>query len=310
MRRLKLTMGLLKDIYVNRECGISIPGYFIMTSDLPLYKDHRGNGTGRVVASYENAICFGHEFVFQYGHWFMDYLAPLMLLPLEVIRTYKLLNIPDMQGAHETLDFLDVPRANRIPVQRPGELIHCERLYYAYYPMPHICYYGRPLTNIKKMIHEKLGLDGINQTKYCGYNRKSRRMILNFKEMMNSLQKNFPEYSWEVIEDHLSLVECGKIFAAIKLIISGNGSHYFRCFCMNKGAVAIEVLGVYHDWSCMGAIMSTGAHCITLQNPEITYSKWWGGSHYNMEIDKIIKTVKYLQPYLKGGPFPKDDLVF
>lgn len=310
LQRFRLTIGLLRNIYVNRQSGISVPGYHIIPTDDNWFYTKRGVGTGKVVKTVDNAICFGHEFVYQYGHWFMDYLAPLVLLPRNIIHTYKLLNVPNIPGAHETLDFLDVPRENRIAPQHGTDLIYCHRLYYAYNPLPQIAYYGCPLTEIKKLIHEKLGLDGIKLTRYCCYNRNARRTILNFNEMVKSLKTNFPKYKWETIADHQSLVQCGKVFASIKLIISGNGSHFFRCFCMNKGAVAIEVLGAYHDWSCMGAIMSTGAHCISIQHPGITAALWWGGSHYNIEIDKIVKAVKYLKPYLDGGEFPVDRLVF
>lgn len=307
MRVFTVKIGVLTDMYVNRAAGICTKEYFIVPSNVTWFYNQRGQGSGTVIASYENAIVFGHAYNYQYGHWFLDYLAPLMLLPLKIVKTYKLLNIPNIAGAHETLDFLGVPKENRIAPPGYGQLIHCDRLYYAWDPLPQTAYYGPPLKLIKKLVHDALGLDGIPTTRYVCYNREARRKILNFDQMVNSLKSNFPEYNWETIRDHMSLAECGKIFASIKLIISGNGSHYFRCFAMNKGSVAVEVLGIFHDISCMCALMSSGAHVISLQHPGINHAMWWGGANYNMEIDKIVKIVKYLQPYLKGGQFPKGD---
>lgn len=133
-------------------------------------------------------------------------------------------------------------------------------------------------------------------------------MVLNMNQIVDEAKKTFPEYPWEIIPDSQSLAECGKTWAAIKLIISGNGSHMFRCVCMQKGAVTIEFLGPYHDWSCMGAILSMGVHVITIKANSITFSMWWNGGNYNMDVDKVINTIKYVKPYLDGQEFPKGPL--
>ncbi|EAY02574.1 hypothetical protein TVAG_116280 [Trichomonas vaginalis G3] len=309
-QRFKGTMAILKNIYVNRNSGILLPGKFIVPTNDSWYYETKRPDSGRVIATYDNCVCFGHGSTRLYGHWMVDYLSMLMLLPKEVLKAYKLINVPDIKGAHETLDFLNVPKENRIPYPQGYDLYFLRRCYYMYDPLTMTNHYGLPLQRIRDFLHEKFQLDGIEKTKYCCYQRNARRKIINFDEMFNTLKKEFKEYKWECIKDHQSLTQCARYWAAIKLIISGNGSHYFRCFCMNKGAVAVEVHGVFHDLSCLGAIIMCGVHCITLKNPELTHHVWWGGGSYNMEIKKIVKTVKYLKPYLSGGQFPSGPLVF
>ncbi|EAY18194.1 hypothetical protein TVAG_122600 [Trichomonas vaginalis G3] len=308
--RFRGTMTILKNIYVNRNSAILLPGKFIVPTNETKYYNMKGPNCGTIIATYDNCVCFGHDSTKIYAHWMIDYFGMLMLLPKEVVETYKLINIPDIPGAHETLDFLNVPKENRIPFPSYSNLYFLRRCYYMYDPLTMSNHYGLPLQKIRDFLHKKFQLDGIEKTKYCCYQRNARRRIINFDQMVKTLKERFPDYKWECIEDHQSLTQCARYWAAIKLIISGNGSHYFRCFCMNKGAVAVEVQGVYHDLSCMGALLMCGVHCITLKNPELNHAVWWGGGSYNMEINKIAKTVEYLKPYLSGGKFPNGPLVF
>ncbi|KAI5487155.1 glycosyltransferase family [Trichomonas vaginalis G3] len=303
------TMALLRNVYINHASAIVTNDYFIIPDENDWFVATKKPGEGKVIASYDKAIAVGRDSD-RYGHWILDYMGPLLLLPIDVILTHKILNIPNIPIAHEMLDFLGVPKENRIFRMKKYELIHCNSVYFPYRPLVNADYIGYPIQLIRDFVHKHLNLSQINQTKYAFYQRQATRKIINFDQMVSTAKSSFPEYNWECLQDRQSLIECGKIWAAIKLMISGNGSHLFRCVCLKKGCVVVEILGAYNDLSCMGALYSCGVHVISIKNPSISYSMWWGGSSYNAEIDKIMKSIRYLKPYLDGKEFPKDSLRF
>lgn len=301
-------MALLKNVYINWASGVLTNEHFIIPDENNWFVSARAPSSGPVVARYENAIAVGRESN-RYGHWILDYMCPLLLLPENVIKTYTILNVPDIPIAHEMLNWLGVPKKNIVHRLMRHQLVFCRNVYFPYKPLVDANYIGYPVQLIRDLVFKTLKLDGINQTKYCFYQRAKKRVILNLNEMINMTKINFPEYPWETIPDGQSLTQCGKTWAAIKLIISGNGSHMFRCVCMQKGAVYIEILGPYNDLSCLGAVLSTGTHVITIKTNAITMGMWWSGKNYKMEIDKVINAIKYVKPYLDGQPFPSGPLL-
>lgn len=302
------TMAYLKNVYINWASGILTNDYWIVPDENDWFLNARRPSSGVVVAQYDYAIAVGRESN-RYGHWILDYMCPLLLIPFDIIKTYKILNVPDIPIAHEMLDWLEVPKENRIIRKPSNQLIFCEHVYFPYKPLVEANYLGYPVQLIRELVFKHLKLNGIPQTKYVFLQRKARRVVLNMDEIVALAKTTFPEYPWEYIPDSQSLAECGKTWAAIKLIISGNGSHMFRCVCMQKGCVAIEFLGPAHDWSCMGAILSMGVHVLSIKTAAISDGMWYGGGNYRMEVDKVINSIKYVKPYLDGQPFPKGPLV-
>ncbi|EAX98261.1 hypothetical protein TVAG_090370 [Trichomonas vaginalis G3] len=125
-------------------------------------------GFGNVVGAYDHIIAVGNVF-FQYGHFFIDVLAPLMLIP-ENIREKAYIAV---QGIPKYK--IDILVHIGFPRHRIVRAIGSEWLYgrndYTLAPHPYLSYAGVTFERLGKLIRKSYKIEKIVPTKYTLSNR-------------------------------------------------------------------------------------------------------------------------------------------
>ena len=90
----RMEMAHLKDLYTTYSSTLATPDFYFINNDKTgapnFIRDHPN---GEVVGSYNEIIVLGHTHTHIYGHWIHDVLAPLTLLPKEIVQRAHLLCI-------------------------------------------------------------------------------------------------------------------------------------------------------------------------------------------------------------------------
>ncbi|EAY19317.1 hypothetical protein TVAG_452310 [Trichomonas vaginalis G3] len=229
-------------------------------------------------------------------------------MPKQIIKTYKILNVPRQDFVHEALDIIGVPRENRIPLLRVNELAFCKIVIYPFNPMIHQSSQGFPQKMIQDLYHKHYNLDGINATRNCIINRRDTRVWFNSKKLLAALKENYPQLEWEIVADIHGLKESAKVYASIKFLMTPSGSNLFHCFFMHRGGVILTVEGNQHDWSSVLSILACGIHHIIFQSPKLNHVAEFPG--FNVDVGNFVKAAGFAVKYLTKGEFPKEELDF
>ncbi|EAX98379.1 hypothetical protein TVAG_357480 [Trichomonas vaginalis G3] len=205
---------------------------------------------GKVKYEYECAICLGHGAVKRYyGHFFFDFLDPLVIFPQEIVKKSVLLNVPNYTHGDAT-KFLKALGIEDWQIKyHDGNFSFVHDYYCCYAPVPGIWHLSSTIERVSNALKKFYNTSEIKPTRYVLANRKKYRYFTNFNALTNAVKKQFPEHNWEIIEDGISVEESAKQYSTILFMYTITGSNLCRLYFMNAGGLVVDAQGDYNDYA-------------------------------------------------------------
>ena len=259
----------IKDIFVNSYSTYSdgdvlyIPKNYTGMPFTWIYEKR----DGKLVGAARSVIALGHYATYMYGHFFLDVMVPLMMIPDEIVNESMILILHKYDFVDET--FKAFGWENKILNPPPDDWYFVHRLYVAYDPMPHVGHRGVALTEFSRRIKEAYGVnESVRAYRYTLMNRRwnSRRTVTNFNEFVDLVKKTYTNISWEIIEDFHTMRDTVILYNSIKFHFTPTGSNLIRIFFMQKDTVVLSAQCDFNDFVMQSIAISAKVHMFLVAN--------------------------------------------
>ena len=290
LRKVNNMLTQFKPSYIclkNMYCGPNIALVCQNLSQLIYDKSRvywiRAAYNGSVVSNYENIIGLGHTQIFQFGHFFMDILIPLLMFPNEVIsKSYVALSAVSLKY-QSYFKFIDFPVEKAIFLKR-GEWTFASNLYMPIKPLDHLGHYGNLSASFAEKLRNYFNVTNIVPDKYYVTNRKvnNTRYINNMNEIFQVLNNTFPERSFLILPDFNDFHEAAYWWCRAKLVFGPTGSNLFKHFIMSNNTILVVIASTYYDHALAAGAASHGVYSL--------FYKLKGMSHLKAHKPNIMNT--------------------
>ena len=193
------------------------------------------NESARLVGIYDEVICIGNLYTYNnWGHTFQDFLQPLLLFPISILKKSKILQtfLPSIK---EIISFFGISSEQIIPISE-NECIYCN-IIHTITPKAFLDFYADLGLKLKNIFFEKFQLKSLTAKLYCFSNRPvtAYRHITNFDDIFNVVQNSFSNISFIKINDSFPTIkENAVLFAQIKFLFSATGSNLIKTYFMQN----------------------------------------------------------------------------
>lgn len=308
VRDYNVSYAFFKNIYVSWAQAIITPEHRYADTPFHWLPHIQGGTSGKVIYNIKKAFAPGHTSTVVFGHYVIDYMQLLLDFPEEVRKTYVMLNVPTNSYGNQGLDALGVPKENRIPQMKQGEIAFCEEVIYPFAPFVHCYHMGNSLHLLQQKVRDYLELDKIESNKHMLINRKVNRKWDNVVQLQEALQQAYPKYKWENSEDIYDFNEAAKLYASIRFLLTPIGSNAFHCIFMKEHSVIMTIAGYNFDWSFIGLAMHCRMHLIIYQCRLIQHAVSHTGA--NMDVKQFVYAAGFAIKYFETKKFPEEELNF
>ena len=260
----------LRDIFVNPACTTT-DGEFLYVpknySGFPfnqIYEQY----TGTFNRSIKNLIAFGHLNTFIYGHFFLDVVMPLTIIPEEMLEDSKVLVNDDSPYVVETLKIFGLEDCIVLIPEDSWFYVH--NLYVAYDPMPHVSHLGPCLVKFTKKFKKYYKIDPYAEAnQYCLMNRypEVRRSIKDFESFEELVRKTFPNIEWNTLYDFYTIKDAANIYNTIKFLFAPTGSNLIHILFMQPDTVVVSAQCDYNDYTMESLAVASMVHMFVFASP-------------------------------------------
>ena len=214
-----------------------------------------------------------------YGHFMLDKLGTIMLLPEDVIKRSYILTTNILPCFTEFLNIVGFS-LDRILICNENDWIYAKKLHVFTKFRPLNCFGGPPIYRLHKLFRNYFNLDQIEPTKYAFCNRKAKsRVISNFYELIDLAKKTFPDYNFEEIPDNPgNTSETAKLWATLRFIFVVIGSNASKGIFMKEGTVICMASCQYIDHNLLNTNVGSN-HAV--------YIFYSGFSHFTLRSSPI-----------------------
>ena len=216
-------------------------------------------GNLRYVDVEEVIIAASQDAMDNYGHFMLDKLGTIMLLPEDVIKRSYILTTNILPCFTEFLNIVGFSQDHILYCDR-NDWIYAKKLHVFTKYRPINCFGGPPIYKLHKLFRKYFNLDLIEPTKYAFCNRKAKsRVISNFHELMDLAKTTFPDYNFEEIpDDPGNTSETAKLWATLRFIFVIIGSNASKGIFMKEGTVMCMASCEYIDPNLLNT--NVGSH--------------------------------------------------
>ncbi|EAY18806.1 hypothetical protein TVAG_268390 [Trichomonas vaginalis G3] len=295
-----------------RDCYVS-PSTFVATLDSLMYRPPAAwyikslfdFYPGKVVGSYDSVIALGHLYVYSFGHFVNDVLAPLILIPKEVRDKSYILCFTSYFLARKFLPAFGLEK--RFLKLNRYQWVYANHVYVADNPRTHVSHYGPAFKNLSILFKEKYNLMDVKPDRYILSNRKGKiRRVPNFKEVVKTVKTLFPQYNWEAFIDNAnSISTICKTWGRAQVLYLVTGSNVFKCFFLPQSCMVIILFGKVYDNSTLFALGSLNIHTCLVIEPQINHAVY--PTTEPMSLKKTEDAFKAVIYYLEHKEWPKVD---
>ncbi|EAX92712.1 hypothetical protein TVAG_220750 [Trichomonas vaginalis G3] len=250
-------IAIYKDAYANQFGEFVINNYIIRppydSSAIYIREFHEGP----VVFECDKACVFGHIWMYNFGHFIDDCLAPLAIVPEDFLEDCVVILSELSRKFGE--DVLKAIGVRKYIYLANNTWVHANKLAVAVEGRPHLMHFGIPIQKLVYMLRIYFKVSNIKPTKYAIMNRdlKTRRHITNIKELMIAIKSNITGVKFEEIEDKLGTIESyAKFYPSIKCVLLPTGSNAVKTIFMNPNTVVIIASNEMFDYSVICSILS------------------------------------------------------
>ena len=294
-RTLDMRIGVFNNVYVTVKQSIGDEnGLYVFNKDpeidkLFIPKNNEG-ADGACVGRYEEVISFGNSANFIFGHWFIDTLTPLMLLPEDILLRAMICVHSSRNFIFETLHALGVSNTSIVVLKDNDYCI--ARVAYVTIPYPYINHFGLPMKILSMRLKKSFGVDRTEPTEYVFMNRNSiaRRIYASTMNTLYSYFKNnYDEYHWSFYDDNPNTVKgMAVLWSTIKFLFAPTGSNLVGIIFMNKDSVVVDAQSDMNDKSFQGMALSLNVFVLSFCSPGSRHL----GTGFTVEIEKAKKMIK------------------
>ena len=279
---------IMKNMYVSFAGTYTMYNFsFLDVETNPAIKYIREHPNGKVINGFPLVIGFGHSNTHCFGHWFYDVLAPLVLIPQEIIDISYVIAYQKRKMALDTLLPLGI-KEDKIIFMNRGQWVFAERLIAAVEPTPHISHFNKATLILSQKLRNYYNFDKIIPTKYCFSNRKVRRRITNFHEIYRAAVNMFPQYHLLIAPDYKDFGKYGKLWAESKFMFMPTGSNFAKSLFMSENSVLVVGLGDILDQS-VG--LSAKSHHVFVLYFEIVGMKHFGSYGHSCDVSLALRVI-------------------
>ena len=303
------TIYKLKNVFVNQGTTFSI-GNVLYNPRHRFCKRWFEFNSSIFIGDVENAIIAGHGWVrYNYGHWFHDYLLPLMLFPDELVDNFYVINQGMLGVSFETLIAAGV-RKSQILFLPPMTCMYARNLYIIDDPSPVLIHFGYCSRKLHEKFAKYFDLNRIEATDFCLTNRRynSSRYIRNWNEVVDSVKTAFPEHKWKCVDDYIEDINTtARLWAAIRFIFLPSGSNCVKLYFMKRGSVLCVGEADVIDYSPMEDAASLGIFSQWFCFPGMTHfgnKKGW-----NVSTSLCVDNIRYALYCEKHQRWPSTETV-
>lgn len=264
----------------------------------PMWIRQNHGAPGPVVAQLDWVFACGHGGL-QFGHFIVDYLTPMMLVPEEIISKCTLILVPYLDFVVDFCIALGIKRDKMI-ILKSNQWVFAKNLVVHTAPRPHYGHFGPPMQVLKDKIRKFFNLTNIIPTKYVLQNRVNSRPMLNFKEITDVIKKNYPNINWEIIMDaKLPIADYARIYSQFKLLFNPSGSNMFKAIFMADETVIVDANTDLPDIANWYTHSSWGINLVLYLHPHGSFKRQYG------DVELTIKAVGVALTKLQTGKWPK-----
>ena len=227
----------------------------------------------RIIGTYENIISFGHKGLGTFGHFLLDYIGPLMLIPKEIrdISVYPIAYRSLEKFFYEGLEMVGIKKEQIISLL-PTDLVFGHRIY-SIDPNPYMSTYSESFRMLRNNLFKKLQLPKKPAFRIALYNRpKGLRHIYNFDLILNLLKKEWPKINFEVIPFYKSLFESALNYNEFKIIWIGcHGSAFGNFIFLQKESIPMEIHHAHFVPQSIAFSQALGLHHVIARDSKIKH---------------------------------------
>ncbi|EAX94479.1 hypothetical protein TVAG_458100 [Trichomonas vaginalis G3] len=257
----------------------------------------RSGAGGRVVLECDKACVFGHGNTKNFGHFVIDYLSPLMLVPEEFFNDCVVVVSKDTNRFAE--DFLRAIGVQKYISLEYDECVFAKRLCVSIEPRPHYGHFGPPIQMLHQRLSKFYNLYAVKPSKFVLLNRQGVRRISNIADIHSALKEKYPEYNWEIIKDNISPIEFyAKIFSSLRFCLTAQGSNMIKSIFMRPETTMVILGDSYVELSWM-TFLSIPIYAVIYLHKAPHFS-----GEIHTEIPRCVKAVDAAVAMIKNGKWP------
>ena len=191
---------------------------------------------------FDSVIGLSHIGTHVFGHFFIDFLSPIMLLPNHIVKKSFFLIPSIMPYMIPFFQILNISTDQIISVPGYGYLY--SKRYYVLDPYVHYFVFPSIYLKLSNFLRESFCLSSSNASRIFLYNRPpGRRHIRNFNMIYQNLTNSFKNYCFEIIDFGDKIENSVQILNQAKVLFIGfHGSAMANMFFMQKKSIFIEIL--------------------------------------------------------------------
>ena len=266
----------------------------------------RKHPNGKILNTYDNVISLGNTQLWAFGHWFHDVLAPLTLMPRDVIEISYIICAFDCAVPFETLFAFDVQKW-QILILRPGEWVFAKNCY-STLPPPHNRHFGKMMNTVSQKLRSYYNVTNIIPSNYFITNRKKgeKRYISNMYDVYLSIQNFYKnEYNVLFLNDPKEMNEMAYTWASAKLVFVVTGSTCMKSIFLAEKSVMLIALGDFMDnvqplYAAIHNVFSLTFHVKGLRH----FRKW---TNFTINLSIAIRVFGIGALCAKNGKWPLNE---
>ena len=243
------------------------------------------------IGYYDYIIAAGLSSWFTYGHWILDILAPIALLPLE-LRSHFFICIGRKFAFHsQFLPILGINESNIIEIGSTQFALG--KHVYQFVPCACNSFHMLAYYELRKLMLKYFNLIDAYKSKpayrYAFLNRYSNqgRHVNNPNEALEVLKEECPG-PWEILFPSDNLKETALTFNSIKIVFAVSGSENTNALFMQPETIYCEITTKIHFPWCAFHITVSHTYYLTYNDDNIAH---FGGSA-NLNLDIVRKLIK------------------
>lgn len=295
-------IAVFKDVYISTCYTISDGNKMYAYWNNTNQDCHYVCGWGwNVTKQFDEVVACGHRAAYVFGHYFFDFLVPIMLLPEDVLYRAKFVHRGRGNYTTETLQMLGI-RLDQI-VYFPEDVWIFGHIVYSLVPAPHVNFFGKPLKDLSKKLKKAVNVnDTVQPTGFYVMNRKGDRSFTEetVTEIINFLKLNYKEYTWQIYNDDIQTVrDLIILWNNVKFAFAPTGSNLMGIIFIQKDSVVICALCDLRDFAFAKSALTFGARFLMFLNPN---SSHFFQKYMNLDMNvskEVIRIGMYAVKYNK-----------
>ena len=303
---IKQTISVFFNCYISSRCGVSDGEYLYMLSGKsPFTYIFQYNNDDLLTDFEEEVIAFGSKYCNVFGHWFIDTLLPLMLLPEDVIRRAKIIVQSTLPFQIDTLTAFGISKEQIISQESPHWVY--ARIAYVLVPFPFLNFVGESAYLLSDKLKKFYQVQEDEKADICyAMNRpiaKTRHIPDDiFQQIVSYFKTEYKNYKWEIFMNNaITMNRIVKIYSKAFFIFTPTGSGLIGIMFMKKHSAILCAEGDYLDCLFRGLASTFEVFYLVYRVPK---GKHFETDPFNVNISDVKRLAKVAMFAAENGKWP------